>query len=540
MTKENFSQMIKQKISEISLKYLLKKRNLKGKEISYDRLEMADYFMPYNKYLNIEEKQNLFSVRNRIVEIGNNFGNNENCIMCQTKEDMNHIYNCEYLNKQEIKTEFSKIYEGNLFEKIKVLRRFNESIDIPEVVTNGEVEVPPSVRIRHTRQPDPVVPFPCELCGLVFCEFSQLQNHMITHHSTEVKCCQYCQFKAKDGQDLEEHMIDKHADIVILHTMAKQVDEITERYANFEEAISDLRSITKEILAIKQELFVIRNKIISNEQKEKNNVKDLPVPPKPETQEETKNYQQKVKVLMVGDSITNHANMDVIEEATDTIITKVKAYSAIYDDVSNVAKDAAKFPNKNFLQVVPNEATKESFDHLVVQAGSIDITNLKTKDEPENHLEYFRQQTVMSAKNTFDSCLLALEKQPSLKSVVIMKQTPRYDPLTTDPLSIKPALSQLFNNTLTELWVSCPMKHKIHIGTHNIDCTGAVQSARYRHTQTGKFDGVHLYGTSGSKAYTNSVVNIFKAASLTTEEHNYHQSCPQYRYKNRKGTYQGN
>ena len=143
MTKENFSQMIKQKISEISLKYLLKKRNLKGKEISYDRLEMADYFMPYNEYLNIEEKQNLFSVRNRIVEIGNNFGNNENCIMCQTKEDMNHIYNCEYLNKQEIKTEFSKIYEGNLFEKIKVLRRFNESIDIPEVVTNGEVEVPP-------------------------------------------------------------------------------------------------------------------------------------------------------------------------------------------------------------------------------------------------------------------------------------------------------------------------------------------------------------------------------------------------------------
>ena len=41
---------------------------------------------------------------------------------------MNHIYSCEYLNQQEIEIEFEKIYEGNLFEKIKVLRRFNENM----------------------------------------------------------------------------------------------------------------------------------------------------------------------------------------------------------------------------------------------------------------------------------------------------------------------------------------------------------------------------------------------------------------------------
>ena len=63
-----------------------------------------------------------------MVEIGNNFGKNKNCVICQIKEDMNHIYSCEYLNKQEIKIEFSKIYEGNLFEKIKVFRRFNDNM----------------------------------------------------------------------------------------------------------------------------------------------------------------------------------------------------------------------------------------------------------------------------------------------------------------------------------------------------------------------------------------------------------------------------
>ena len=43
MSKESFKKMIKMKLSEISLKYLLKKRSSKGKEIKYGRLEMADY-----------------------------------------------------------------------------------------------------------------------------------------------------------------------------------------------------------------------------------------------------------------------------------------------------------------------------------------------------------------------------------------------------------------------------------------------------------------------------------------------------------------
>ena len=148
-----------------------------------------------------------------------------------------------------------------------------------------------------------------------------------------------------------------------------------------------------------------------------------------------------------------------------------------------------------------------------------------------NHLEYFKQETVMSAKNTFDSCLLALERQPSLKSIVIMKQTPRYDPVSIDPFSLKPALSQLYNNTLTELLMSCPLKNKIHLGAHNIDCSGAILSARYRHTKTGRFDGVHLYGSSGSKAYTKSILNILKNTSLLSQEYEYHLSCPQTEYE---------
>ena len=54
MSKESFKKMMKMKLSEISLKYLLKKRSSKGKDIKYGRLEIADYHWPYNKNLSLK------------------------------------------------------------------------------------------------------------------------------------------------------------------------------------------------------------------------------------------------------------------------------------------------------------------------------------------------------------------------------------------------------------------------------------------------------------------------------------------------------
>ena len=246
------------------------------------------------------------------------------------------------------------------------------------------------------------------------------------------------------------------------------------------------------------------------------------------------------QILFIGDSISAHADIKVIADATQSKIVTAKAYSAVYDEVANVAKHAAYYPKKNFQQVIPNEVVKTTFEHLIVQAGSVDITNLKTDVNPREHLEYFKQEAVVSARNIFNSCVSAFEHQPSLKSIIILKQTPRYDPSEVDPLSIKPMLSHLFNNTLMELWMNSSLKHKIHVGNHNIDCSGAIQAARYRHTKSGRFDGVHLYGASGNKAYTKSVINILKSAALISSNTDFHMSCPQYKYQNRQNRRQGN
>ena len=184
--------------------------------------------------------------------------------------------------------------------------------------------------------------------------------------------------------------------------------------------------------------------------------------------------------------------------------------------------------------MVKTQLGKEDYKYLILQAGSVDITNLNTKDNPEEYMEYYRQEAIMSATNIFNAGVNALKTQPTLGKVVIMKQIPRYDPTDVDPMSLKPSLSLLFNNTMTNLWMESPYKEKMFIGNHDIECNGAIRESRYRQTKSGRYDGIHLYGSSGSKAYTLSVLSILSAAHVTSSEHDFHLSCAQYKYQSRQ------
>ena len=242
------------------------------------------------------------------------------------------------------------------------------------------------------------------------------------------------------------------------------------------------------------------------------------------------------KTLLVGDSISANIDIQHLENATQSKFTSVRAYSSVHDAKSNPAKQAARFPNSNFRDVVPAALEKDNYETLILQAGSVDITNINTKDNQSKYMEYYRQETVMSAKRLFQTAVSALCGSSNLKKVVIMKQTPRYDPLSVDPLSLKPALSQLYNNTITEEWMTCEFKDNIYIGSHNnIDCTGAIREARYRETKSGKFDGLHFWGASGRKIYTLSVLDILRSANVTSSDYDYHQSCAQYQARQHYG-----
>ena len=122
---------MKRAINEKALEYLLGKRKTKGKEIQYSSLRMAEYLLPQKDILSISEKQYIFSIRNRMIQIENNFlgKNDEKLCRCGQKEDMKHIYYCKNLNSEEVKIKYEEIFEDNIEKQIIVLRRFRKNLE---------------------------------------------------------------------------------------------------------------------------------------------------------------------------------------------------------------------------------------------------------------------------------------------------------------------------------------------------------------------------------------------------------------------------
>ena len=117
MSKQKFTDILNKRIKENALTYLKGKRKSKGKEIKYEELEMAEYLGPTNIILTIEEKQKLFGIRNRMVNLPINFPKSKikpKCI-CGETEEMEHIVKCENWNETVNTSEkYDDIYNGDI------------------------------------------------------------------------------------------------------------------------------------------------------------------------------------------------------------------------------------------------------------------------------------------------------------------------------------------------------------------------------------------------------------------------------------------
>ena len=136
MSKNKFSTVLKQN-RESALKYLLQKRGKKGKEIEYTSLDMAEYLQPFGNKLTVEEKQNLFSIRNRMVNIPRNFpkGETEYPCICGETENMGHIYNCEILSERKTRIlKYEKIFDGTMDQQIEVFRIIKQNLEKRELL----------------------------------------------------------------------------------------------------------------------------------------------------------------------------------------------------------------------------------------------------------------------------------------------------------------------------------------------------------------------------------------------------------------------
>ena len=237
-------------------------------------------------------------------------------------------------------------------------------------------------------------------------------------------------------------------------------------------------------------------------------------------------YQAKPRVLYIGDSIAHNSNFRNLEKITNTTIKTSKAYSSVWD------KDA-RFKHLNVMDVVKNELGKGDFDHLVLAAPTVDISNLDTSNvKPSDSTDLFKEKVGKSCQNMLKVAQDALENHTGLKNITIMNHAPRFDSKDVDPVGLKPILANFANSYLLELWLDSPKKNNIFIGSHNLNSSVNVRHSRYTDDRTGRFDGVHLYGSAGKTAYTDSVLNILlsslqvQAQASKSKDDGDHTWCP--------------
>ena len=84
MSETKLKNMLKTRMKENTFEYLRKRRGSKEQGIQYSNLEMAEYLVPQNIKLNIDEKRRMFSIKNRMILFPFNFGNSNSLLISRT------------------------------------------------------------------------------------------------------------------------------------------------------------------------------------------------------------------------------------------------------------------------------------------------------------------------------------------------------------------------------------------------------------------------------------------------------------------------
>ena len=95
---------------------------------------MAEYLRPGYEDITIDEQQIIFSIRNRMIEIHENFPSmiKKEICQCGSEESMKHIYICKYLNEnKEMKNpKFEQIFQENVQEQKIINNRILRSLNM--------------------------------------------------------------------------------------------------------------------------------------------------------------------------------------------------------------------------------------------------------------------------------------------------------------------------------------------------------------------------------------------------------------------------
>ena len=434
--------------------------------------------------------------------------------------------------------------------------------------------------VKTIHEGGPSLKYTCNTCEYGSDYIAELWNHVLEVHPGS-----NFQFDNKVKKDILLNLVaEQNVDIMEEFNSLKK--DIKEAFTQLAQDIGgSMRSIRDElnekITAAQKETNNLVSKISNIEnlvkyKREGTEGSKVPIVTPVHTEEEVisikevtkdrtkyRNSKQKSKhrVTWVGTSISKVLDREKFEKDVKVDLTVEKAYCI---------KEEGRFKKLNFAAIVPEIVNKGEVDTLVLQTGSIEITNVDvnkammdaSKDLSEYKREWYSKAEEDSV-NLFNIAEGAIARDPNL-NVVIVKRLSRFDRTSSDISGIKTQLSKFANHVYDQLWLKRGSPDRIHIIELALGCDKYphLRNIVYGKHNNPKYDGIHLTGDAAGRHFTyraiqaiypiisqpfqythrptfssvNSPTRISnnKVQRMPAERHdqdNYHRDCPQTRYQ---------
>ena len=356
---------------------------------------------------------------------------------------------------------------------------------------------------------DDQMTFRCDECDYKSRLNIQLKKHKERKHINTMKYkCSGCYYSSDHLAEMWKHSLDEHPnekvqlnskvkDDILVNLLAAQNEciredidyfkcgvrdsfnflsqEIDSSFKNMKEVFIEKFDVFKEdvLKNVKKELE--ENKAATKDQKEncisngrirKNAENVFP------SQKRKEEKEPRHKVTWVGTSLSKALDKTKFENDLNVDLTVERA---------NCIKEEGYCKTKSFTKIVPEIVEKGGIDTLVLQTGSIEITNIDvnealvdvTKDIKEYRKEWY-QKVEEDSKNLFELAAEATARDSKL-NVIIVKRLPRFDRASKDILGIKSQLSKFANHVYDQLWLKQGSPDRIKIVDLELEC------GKYRH-----------------------------------------------------------
>ena len=224
---------------------------------------------------------------------------------------------------------------------------------------------------------------------------------------------------------------------------------------------------------------------------------DHPSQPVKDQKQATTSFLSKPKVLFVSDTVTSLTNLRLTEEGSNTRIRTARSLDSKVLDVNSVSSTSFNILNHNL-----SFPGKEEYEYLVLSASSKLISQADSSGiSAESKVSSSMGSIVKTAETS-------LKQHKNLKKVIIMEHIPRFDS------ERRSYLAKLANKSLLSHVKNSPLSRQIVIGRHRLNSygIGKTHMMRYGDPMTGRFDGIHFFGPSGSSDLTNNMIAILRSA----------------------------